>query len=489
MNANILVASVLRPLLVGLAYYAGAWLGVTQTITPEGIAILWPPNAILLAAFLILPYRQWPLIALAALTAECLADMAFFPLWTALAFGAINIFETSLAAGLIRREIRREFDFNSLKRGACFLLYGPFLSSSLAALFGAAVYVVLGRSDSSYWSLWRLWWFGDALGLLLLTPLIVVSWRWLRRGMPLPAWPRLIEILLIWLVMIGVGAKTFPQGVQGELGFHLTPIVLLPFCAWAALRFGVMGAAITVVLIAVMAVGFMVQGIHPYIGLSPQLGVWMMQEYLAVVAVLSIGLAILLHEIKKQKDRLEHRVKQRTLALEEANTRLRELASTDDLTGIANRRHFQEIAQRELERLAKGGSAASLIMFDLDYFKQINDRYGHEAGDRVLHSLVHAVEETVRPTDMFGRFGGEEFLLLLPDTPVEIAIEVAERARKKVEEMQVEYQGRRIDVTVSLGVAVWNGHSGLDELIRNADEALYQAKEAGRNRVKVASVR
>lgn len=489
MGANSTLVLFVRMLFVGVAFYAGAWLGVNQTITPEGIAILWPPNAVLLSAFLLFPYRQWPLLGAAALAAEWLADVPAFPFWAAIAFGFINLFEVSLAAWLIRKTSGRYFDFNRLRRGVSFLLYGPLLASSLAALLGAAVYMLLGRSESSYWSLWRLWWFGDAVGILILTPFIVVMYRWLEKGLPTPNWPKLLEILLLWVLLIVVGVNTFPQGMRGELGFHLTPTVLLPFSAWAAARFGVREAALTVVIIAAMAIGFMVRGIHPYTGLAPQLAVWMMQEYLAVVAVLSIGLAILMYEIRKQSDELERRVSERTdalqrtnEALENANTRLNELASTDYLTGIANRRYFYDVARRELERLAGDGGAASLIMFDLDHFKQVNDRFGHEAGDKVLNCVVKEVQDTVRPLDLLGRYGGEEFLILLPEAPREVALEIAERVRQKVEAMPCEYQGRRISVTVSLGVVEWNGKATLEEMIRSADHALYQAKESGRNR-------
>jgi diguanylate cyclase (GGDEF)-like protein len=476
-----------RVLLVGLAYYAGAWLGVTQTITPEGIAILWPPNAVLLSAFLLFPYRQWPLMALAALVAECIADVPSFPLWAALAFGLINLFEVSLAAWLIRRVDGKDFNFDRLKRGAYFLLYGPLLASSLAALLGAEVYVLLGRTESTYWSLWRLWWFGDALGLLLLTPFIVVLWCWLREGLPRFNWLRLMELLVLWLLLLFVGYHTFSLGIQRELGFQLTPVILLPFSIWAAVRFGVIGASLTIVVHAMMAIGFMVRGIHPYQDFAPQLGVWLLQENLAVVALTSIGLAILLREIRTQNDKLEQRVKERTSALEEVVTRLNELASTDYLTGIANRRYFHDIARRELERLARYEGTASLILFDLDHFKKVNDQYGHEAGDAVLNGVVQTVQKVIRPMDLFGRFGGEEFLILLPDTPQEITLQVAERIRNKVEGTSMEHRGHHIQVTISLGAAQWNGSDSLDALIRHADRALYQAKEMGRNRVQLAT--
>lgn len=484
------VRSVIRAVLIALAYYMGAWVGINETITPEGLAILWPANAVLLSAFLLLPFGQWWLIALAALVAECIADVPAFPLWAAVAFALINVLETSLAAWLIRKSVGTNFDFNSLKRGAYFLLHGPCLASAFAALFGAAVYVVLDRSDTDYWSLWRLWWFGDALGLLILTPCIVTVWRWLEGGVPHPSGLRLLEIMGLWFTLVFVGVSILPESTYIDNGFHLSPLVLLPFSALAAARFGVTAAALTVTIIAMMAVGFMVRGKHPYTEFSPQVAVWMMQEYLAVVALVSVGLAIMLHEIRKRKNELEKRVLERTLALQrsnealaEANARLNRLASTDHLTGIANRRHFQDIAKRELIRLASSGSDAALIMFDLDHFKRINDCFGHEAGDTVLRRVVHTVQETVRPMDFVGRFGGEEFLILLPDTTCDTALEIAERVRKRIEGMRCRYDGQTIDVTVSVGVAEWDGAATLDDLIRCADDALYRAKGAGRNQV------
>jgi diguanylate cyclase (GGDEF)-like protein len=477
----------LRILLVGLVYFGGAWLGVTQTVTPDGIAILWPPNAVLLAAFLLFPYRHWTWLAVVTLVAELLADLPAFPIWVALGFGVTNLFEVSLAAWLIRRGNGPEFDFNGLKRGVYFLLYGPLLASSLAALMGAEIYVLMGRSDTGFWTLWRLWWFGDALGLLLVTPFFMVAWRWVRDGIPRPNWPMLLELALLWALLVYTGYYVFSLGIGKDLNFQLTPVILLPFSLWAAVRFGVVGASLTIIVHAAMAVGFMVRGIHPYKDFPAQLGVWLLQENLAVVALTSIGLAILLREIRIQKEELELRVQERTASLEAAVERLNELASTDYLTGIINRRHFQDVAQRELVRLGRYGNSASLILFDLDHFKQVNDRYGHEAGDAVLRDVVGEVQEVVRPMDMFGRYGGEEFLILLPDTGAEIARQVAERMRRKVEESHSVYRGQQIRVTISLGIAQWNGRDDLSELIRQADSALYQAKKAGRNRVELSA--
>lgn len=490
-----------RALAIGLCYYLGAYWGVTQTVTPEGIAILWPPNAVLLAGFLMLPLAQWPWIAVAALVAECVADTPAFPLWSAMAFGLINVSETALAAWLIRGSSGRRFDFDRLAHGVRFLLYGPVLAAALAGMAGAGVYLLLERAETGYLALWRLWWFGDALGLLLLTPIIVIFWRWLENGLPRPAWRSLVDIGLPLAMLIALGLLIFPQQ---QVGFHLTPTALLPLAAWLAVRHGLPGAALAVLAIAVMAVAFLVRGMHPYIDVAPQVAVWLMQGYLVVVALLSLGLAVMLREIKTtdaelreakialqdQNRELDGRVRERTAelqsmnsVLEQANRQLKLLASTDPLTGIANRRHFYEKAERELARAAGDSVSVSLVMFDLDHFKRINDLGGHEAGDKVLAAVADAVQSVLRPLDLFGRVGGEEFLVFLPGSDLANAADVAERMRCRVENMQPMHDAGQVPVTLSAGVAQWNGADGLDELVSKADAALYLAKNAGRNRV------
>ena len=502
MNPKIFVSV----LLVGVAYYVGAWVGVHQTITPEGIAVLWPPNAILLSTFLLLPYRRWPLMALAAMAAEVLADVPVFPLWAAGAFGLVNIFEASLAAVLIRRLVPGPFNFDRLRSGWFFLLFGPLLVSGFSALLGAGVYVLLGRSDTPYLALCQIWWFGDALGLLLLTPFIVVVWRWVENGCPGFRWRLVVEAGLLWLVIAVMGLKAFAPSLSTATELYFTQFWFVPLGILAALRLGVLGAAATVTLIAALAVGHLVRGLHPYLSVGPQYAVWLTQEYLTIVAIISIGLALLLKEIADQRETLnknkralqiynevlEARVGERTLALEKANQALQEanelleaIAAIDELTGIPNRRHFRAEAQRELSRLAQDGAEATVIMIDLDHFKKINDEYGHEAGDVVLRAITSPLRQSIRPRDLMGRMGGEEFVVLLSGLEINGAARVAERIRAAIEAMTIDYRGQNIRLTASFGVARWDGQGELDDLIRLADEALYLAKANGRNRAEI----
>lgn len=182
-------------------------------------------------------------------------------------------------------------------------------------------------------------------------------------------------------------------------------------------------------------------------------------------------------ELRAGQRRLEGAVLERT-------AELAHLAAHDPLTDVYNRRAFYNLLEQEL-----GGGRAdrvfSLAACDLDHFKQINDRYGHEAGDAVLRAFTTAVRQVIRPTDLLGRVGGEEFMVLLPRTSLAMALGTAERMRACVEGLRVEGPaGQPIGVTVSIGVAASDeGAPSIKALVRLADRRLYLAKAAGRNRV------
>jgi len=168
---------------------------------------------------------------------------------------------------------------------------------------------------------------------------------------------------------------------------------------------------------------------------------------------------------------------------EEAVAKLQEYADRDGLTGIANRRYFESRLRDEYTRWQRYGGDMSLLLFDLDHFKKINDQFGHGVGDTVLREMAQRVAQVVRVQDTFGRFGGEEFALLLPCTPLEDAMQVAEKIRHTIGDEPVEVQGAHVPVTASVGGASARvGVPNYDVLINEADAALYSAKRQGRNR-------
>lgn len=170
--------------------------------------------------------------------------------------------------------------------------------------------------------------------------------------------------------------------------------------------------------------------------------------------------------------------------LEKTNVELERLASTDPLTGAANRRAFMERSRAELARSGRSAETTALLLLDLDHFKAINDSYGHQGGDAVLKAVVAEVQAVLRPSDLMGRVGGEEFMVLLPDADAAAALGVADRILQRVADLQVPSNSGPIRLTLSMGLAVFPLDGGsLEQLFKVADLRLYEAKHQGRNRV------
>ena len=174
------------------------------------------------------------------------------------------------------------------------------------------------------------------------------------------------------------------------------------------------------------------------------------------------------------------------LAAQKLQEEVKELARHDVLTGAYNRRALDEFSAKELARSRRNGTPLSFLMLDIDHFKQLNDRYGHRIGDVVLVTVSETAEGTLRPTDVWCRYGGEEFVAMLPDTSGEQAKRLAERLRQEIESRVVTIDAVHVTCTVSIGVAEWRLTDETPDLsIDAADKALYRAKQAGRNCVMI----
>jgi diguanylate cyclase (GGDEF)-like protein len=160
------------------------------------------------------------------------------------------------------------------------------------------------------------------------------------------------------------------------------------------------------------------------------------------------------------------------------------LACLDGLTGLNNRRHFMTLAEMEWSRFRRYGRPLALLMMDIDFFKSVNDRYGHDVGDEVIKTIGNIMQNHKRTSDVVGRIGGEEFALLLPEAASDNAAAVGERFRRLVAECSLDAGIERISVTLSVGVgATHDQTSGIEQMMKEADVALYEAKRSGRNRV------
>jgi two-component system, cell cycle response regulator len=180
------------------------------------------------------------------------------------------------------------------------------------------------------------------------------------------------------------------------------------------------------------------------------------------------------------------RIKRLQDQLEEKNRELEQLSIRDGLTGLFNHRHLHELLADEFERSRRTEEPVSVVMFDLDRFKEVNDTHGHQAGDQVLMELADILRESAREIDKLGRYGGEEFMVILPESDPEAGVTFAERVREMVEQQHFDiHTHERLDMTISAGVAS-HPHDAVDSprrLVHAADLALYSAKKTGRNRV------
>ncbi len=195
------------------------------------------------------------------------------------------------------------------------------------------------------------------------------------------------------------------------------------------------------------------------------------------------GFAVFARDVTEQR-RMEDEIKQK-------NEQLTTMAITDALTGIYNRRHLITRFKEEFEKARRHLSNLSCILIDIDKFKYVNDNYGHLIGDEVIKKACNIIRDSVRVYDIVGRFGGEEFLIILPDTKIEESLRLAERLRAKVESDLAIYNsdGHWIRTTISLGLTTFNDRDlSIDDMLKRADDALYMAKKGGRNRVQCGDV-
>jgi diguanylate cyclase (GGDEF)-like protein len=189
--------------------------------------------------------------------------------------------------------------------------------------------------------------------------------------------------------------------------------------------------------------------------------------------------------LRRRQADLERQIADRMADLRAANERLAHLAQTDPLTGCANRRHFLALARERIDAARHNGRPFSLAILDLDEFKAVNDRHGHPGGDAVLEMTGVVVLDHLRPGDLAGRIGGEEFAVMLPDTALAEARQLADQLREAIGGARVKVDGVSIGVTASIGVAELKTDEDFGRLYARADARLYAAKQAGRNRVEV----
>lgn len=470
-------------LLLPLLHFASVKLSYLCAVTPETEVVVWLPNAVLLAA--LLRYRcqrGWAMAAL-SFSSDVLASSAAFSLRGAVLLSLVNLAEVVLTYGLMRRMhapqmLLRFRDFGK------FIVAGPIVGALLASLLASGVLLHLNATTTPYLTLVRLWWFGDALGLLIYTPLLLSFSQPVATNLHPPVRYTLLDaaVVLLGLALAGLVFSTH----LGEIGgVSVTPDLLLPPVLYLAVRFGVRWTAIAVALISLATAWVLTTGHQPFGAVDVHLQTIRAQEFIFTLCTVGIGCAILLTELKTHERGLEDKVRERTQALESSNAQLAALSATDGLTGIANRRRFDEVLASEWSRAARNRQPLALVMLDVDFFKLYNDHYGHLAGDDCLRHIARVLAANFHRTgDLVARYGGEEFVLLAPVRDAADALHIAETARRALAALALPHAGSPFGlVTASLGVALHVPTAGeaIDLVVQQADQALYLAKARGRN--------
>lgn len=288
---------------------------------------------------------------------------------------------------------------------------------------------------------------------------------------------------LLCLVLTGSILLTTWAIVGKAPGMHFFFLLAatVPLLLWSKERKGTLAAFMAANLLGFLVVQFRADEAGLLVPQFP--GAWVVfYEGASFVAVFVTIVALLLFfQSRADQDAEELAVKARFM--EALMLKFEDLSRTDPLTGLLNRRAILGCLEDEAVRATRHQTAFSLLLVDIDRFKQVNDDHGHEAGDLVLKELSRDLVESLREVDRVGRWGGEEFLCLLPDTEEAGAEVVAEKIRRRIEDRTYLFGMTPLRCTVTLGVATHRGDSGFEETLRKADRALYDGKRTGRNRV------
>lgn len=471
-------------LALSFSYIILGIISMKYVTMPSGIAIAWLPNSLLLALFLTKNIKEWKYYIPFFIVAEVIADYQVFTVIQALQFSFINLFETMFGAYVIKKISAKEGAcFTNTKYVLVFFLVGLNLMPALSGLLGAIVYYTQIDAKTTFFEFWRIWFFGDSIGILLLTPIIVLlkgNYKLLKN------YDFNIQNILTALLSISLAIILFSFT---DVSFILptTPLLFILLLLWIVHKQGLLPGMIIALLISSIAIYYTSSGIGPFSVFGVQGTTIYLQEFITLLVIVTLFFGALNQEINNSNEKLEelnknleNKIEEKTKSLIEANEKLNHLAAKDSLTNIFNRRMLDEYISQQTIKAKRHNNNLSLIMVDIDHFKEVNDKYGHQVGDEVIISLVDIISKNIRKSDIFGRWGGEEFIILLPETSLYQATIVAQNIREKVEEYIFYKVGKK---TISLGVSEFNSDEDSSIFIKRADNALYKAKSDGRNRV------
>jgi diguanylate cyclase (GGDEF)-like protein len=444
----------LRLAAVATAYFLLAKGCLEFAFRNESVSAIWGPTGLALAATLIGGYRMWPAIAIGAFAANVTTAA---PVLAAAGIATGNTLEALVGAVLLRRFADFRLDLGRVKDVFALLVYGAGISTMVSATIGVACLAAAGLVDGGeLLPTWRVWWLGDAAGDLIVAPaLLVLATRyragWLRRPHIRP------DAIALLALLAAVALVAF--SVEDALVYFVFPVVF-----WIAFRLQQPGIVVAGLIVAGLAIWFTSEGEGPFVGGSADAELLRAQTFVGVATITGLLAAALMTERARDAEQLRH------------------LADHDQVTGLINRRAFEDELERWLRHSSRYGVPGSVLVIDVDNFKSVNDSLGHPAGDDLLRRLGGALRRRLRETDVVARWGGDEFVVLLPWAGAQRGRMVA---RVLLEELRAAgsdaLEGRAEPVSVSIGVVSFETPDGTgpDDLLARADTTMYAAKREG----------
>ncbi len=434
---------------IAIAYCLAGLIGLQFSSIAKGATVVWPAAGIALASFVVLGYRVWPAVLVGAFASYWIM-LHSLPVALAVAVG--NTAEGLLASYLVNRFAGGRSALQNPPNTLRFAALIALASTTLSANIGAASLAFGGFAGWwDYGRIWLTWSVANFAGTVLVAPCAMLwgpgSWSVWRPSKAVEAAALLVVVILVGLVVF-FGIPVQAQGFPVEF-------LCVPVLVWAAFSLGRREASAAIIVLSVVAIAGTLAGRGPFARPNaPNDALMWLLVFLTIFSVMTMALAALASEYQV------------------AETQLRALVVTDPLTGLPNYRRLVEVLQAEILRADRIERPFSVVFFDMDGLKSINDEYGHLAGSRAVCRLADTLRESCRATDTSARFGGDEFVVVLPDTDETGAKHVVRRVSERLAK-----DTDKPLLSVSAGVAVYpRDGSTPATLLSSADRVLYRVK-------------
>jgi diguanylate cyclase (GGDEF)-like protein len=443
--------------MAGLAvvYFGAGKLGLQLAYVHASATAVWPCTGIAIAAMLVYGYRVWPGILVGAFFVNVTTAGSVA---TSIMIAGGNTLEAAAACYLVTRFAHGKEAFARSQDIFKFGLLAGMVATAVSATVGVTTLAVAGFATwAAFGSIWCTWWLGDAVGAVMVTPLLLL---WKENSRLVWNQKQWIEVGALCLGLNATSLILFGGFFHEELKNYPLEYLCIPFLIWVGFRFGRREMATALCVLGGIASWGTMHGFGPFAEHSQNASLLLLQAFMGIMAIMTLALAAEVAEHQR------------------AEERVRNLAVSDPLTGLANYRQLVEALETEIKRYGRNERPFVVLLLDLDGLKKINDAHGHIVGSRALCRLADMLRLYSREMDTAARYGGDEFVLILPETDAEAARLVAQRISKRLAE-----DGEEPKISVSIGTAVYpeDGET-INEILGAADRDLYREKGVPKKR-------